>query len=290
MDSRILDYLRVHSMDERFHQAQSAMVVGDVEGLASLLDADPGLATALSQTSHPTLLQCLVLTMPPVDRLEELIDLLAGRGAELTDPLIAACGCNNERAVTKLLDLGAKIEGNGRWSPLEEALYFGHEAILSLLLRRGAVVDGLRTAAGVGDLEKVARCFDEQGMLTAAAGEIAWPFDNRAIPADLRRDRRQMLGNALVYAAAWGHVDVAKYLLDQGAQINLIPVGFDYAGTPLHYAAFQGRREMVDLLLQHGADPTVRDTKVDSLAEGWAEHSGHTDLAEYLRQARQHAE
>ncbi len=278
-------------MDEKFHPAQAALAAGDVENLASLLEADAGLAAAVSHAEdHPTLLQCLVLTMPPVDTLEKLIDLLADHGAELTDPLIAACGCNNERAVAKLLDLGARIEGNGRWSPLEEALYFGHEAILSLLLRRGAVADNLRTAAGVGDLEKVARCFDEQGMLTAAAGEIDWPFDHKAIPADLRRDRQQMLGNALVYAASWGRVEVAKYLLDQGAQVNLIPVGFDYAGTPLHYAAFQGRREMTDMLLQHGADPAVRDTKVDGLPEDWAEHFGHTDLAEYLRHARQRAE
>lgn len=278
-------------MDEKFHPAQAALAAGDVEDLASLLEADPGLAAAVSQAEdHPTLLQCLVLTMPPVDTLEDLIDLLADHGAGLTDPLIAACGCNNERAVAKLLDLGARIEGNGRWSPLEEALYFGHQAILSLLLWRGAVADNLRTAAGVGDLEKVARCFDEQGMLTAAAGEIAWPFDSKVIPADLRRDRQQMLGNALVYAASWGHVEVAKYLLDQGAQVNLIPVGFDYAGTPLHYAAFQGRRAMVDMLMQHGADPAVRDTKIDALAEDWAEHFGYTDLAEYLRHARQRAE
>jgi ankyrin repeat protein len=277
-------------MDTRFHPAQAALAAGDVEGLASLLKADPGLAAARSLTrGHPTLLQCLVLTMPPVDPLENLIDLLADHGAELTDPLVASCGIGNGRAVIKLLDLGARIDGNGRWSPLEEALYFGQEAVVSVLLQRGAVVDNLRTAAGLGDLEKVARCFDETGALTAAAGEIAWPFGNvlESFPADVRRDRQQMLGNALVYAASWGRIDVAKYLLDQGAQVNLIPAGFDYAGTPLHYAALQGRREMVELLLREGADPTVRDTKIKTLAEDWAEHGRHSDLAEYLRAARQ---
>ena len=110
-------------MDARFHSAQAALAIGDRERLASLLQADPELATARSQTSHPTLLQCLVLAMPPVDTLERLIDLLAACGAELTDPLIAASGIDNTRAVAKLLDLGAGINGNGRWSPLEEALY-----------------------------------------------------------------------------------------------------------------------------------------------------------------------
>ena len=77
-------------MDPRFHAAQAALADGDVERLKTLLAADPELATARSECSHPTLLQCLVLTMPPVDALEDLIDLLANHGAELTDPLIAA--------------------------------------------------------------------------------------------------------------------------------------------------------------------------------------------------------
>jgi hypothetical protein len=134
------------SVDPRFHPARATLAAGDVAGLAALLEADPGLAAAFSQAAdHSTLLQCLVLTMPPVDTLEALIDLRAAHGAELTDPLIAACGCDNIRAVTKLLDLDGKIAENGRWSPLEEALYSGHESIVSLLLQRGAVVESLRT-------------------------------------------------------------------------------------------------------------------------------------------------
>ena len=39
----------------------------------------------------------------------------------MTDPLIAACGMDNVRAIAKLLDRGARIEGNGRWSPLEDS-------------------------------------------------------------------------------------------------------------------------------------------------------------------------
>ena len=91
--------------------------------------------------------------MPPADTLESLIDLLAEHGAELTDPLIAASGMDNVRAMGKLLDLGANIEGNGRWSPLEEALYFGNGTALKLLLDRGASARNLRGAAGLGDMD-----------------------------------------------------------------------------------------------------------------------------------------
>jgi ankyrin repeat protein len=275
-------------MDARFHPAQEALAVGDVERLATLLTADPGLATARSQSSHPTILQCLVLNMPPVDALEDLIDLLADHGAELTDPLIAASGIDNVRAVAKLLDLGARIDGNGRWSPLEEALYWGNEASVSLLLGQGAAVKNLRTAAALGDLEAIARCFDDAGALTPGAGAVDWPF-GKPIPEDVRNDPRQILGNALIYASAWGRAEAVDRLLDRGAQVNLIPAGFDFAGTPLHYAALRGRRDMVDRLLQHGADPAVRDSKIGKLPEDWADHDGHKDLSEYLRLARQSA-
>jgi uncharacterized protein len=276
-------------MDARFHAAQAALAVGDVERLEALLKTEPGLATAQSESDHPTILQCLVLTMPPVDNLEALIDFLADHGAELTDPLIAASGMGNVRAVAKLLDRGALIEGNGRWSPLEEALYFGHPACVSLLMERGAPINNLRTAAGLGDMEKVAACFGERGALTSAAGEIASPFSQIPIAEDVRRDPRQIIGNALVFAAAWGQEAAAAYLLARGADVNTIPAGFDYSGTPLHYAALEGRREMVEFLLQHGADPSVRDTKIGKLAEDWADHGKHGDLAEYLRKARERA-
>ena len=273
-------------MDPRFQPAQAALVAGDLPALAALFAADPDLATAVSSRSHPTLLQCLVLTMPPVDNLEALIDFLVDHGAEVSGPLIAASGMNNVRAIAKLLDRGSCIHGNGHWSPLEEALYFGNPESVSLLLARGAPVSNLRTAAALGDMKKVASCFDETGALTPAAGEIEWPFRPSAIPEHDRRDPRQILGNALVHAAAWGRAEVVEFLFAHRAEVNLIPAGFDYAGTALHYAAFGGHRDLVDKLLRQGADPTILDTKIGKLPEDWAEHSGHHELAEYLRQVR----
>jgi uncharacterized protein len=277
-------------MEPRFHPAQAAMAAGDVDRLVELLTAEPDLARARSSRSHPTLLQCLVLSMPPVDTLEDMIRLLANHGAELAGPLVAAAGMNNLRAVTALLDLGAPVDGDEEWTPLEEALYWGHEDTVSLLLERGAAAGNLRTYAALGDMEAVACCFDQSGALTAAAGEIAWPFDRMKIPDDVKRDPDQIINNALVYAAAWGHADAVEFLLDHGAALNGIPAGFDYAGTPLHYAALNGRHETVTQLLRHGADVTIPDSKIGKLAEDWARHGGHDELAEQLQHVRMQAQ
>jgi ankyrin repeat protein len=81
-----------------------------------------------------------------------------------------------------------------------------------------------------------------------------------------------------------GHTESAKLLLQHGAEINVVPGGFDYAGTGLHYAALNGQQAMVEFLLQQGADRDVQDTKVGSTAAGWAEYGGHLELRDLLLQ------
>ena len=273
-------------MDLRFHPAQAALALGDVDKLAAVLTIDPTLAASRSSCGHPTLLQSLVLSSPPVPTLEPLINLLAAQGAELTGPLIAASGIDNLPAIAKLLDLGARIEGNGLWSPLEEALYWCQKSAASFLMSRGAPITNLRIASGLGDLNQIALCFNERGELTPAAGEVAWPWFENPIPDPPRRIPAQILANALVYAAAWDRPEAAKLLIDRGAQVNLIPAGFDFAGASLHYAALQGRRQMVDLLLTLGANPSLTDTKIGKLPEDWASHAGHASLAIHLQTVR----
>lgn len=59
---------------------------------------------------------------------------------------------------------------------------------------------------------------------------------------------------ALHCAAAAGHVDLVKWLLDKGANVTL----FRGHNTPLHSAAASGQLEVVRILLQHGADPEAK--------------------------------
>ena len=82
-----------------------------------------------------------------------------------------------------------------------------------------------------------------------------------------------------------GRVDAAECLLEHGARINAIPPGFDYAGTGLHYAAFNGHRPLVEYLLAHGADPRIKDKKVNGTAAGWADHAGFAEIKDLLEKA-----
>jgi len=286
-------------MDKKFHPAIEAMRAADVEKLRALVAADPSLATSRSSRSHPTLLQALVLDGKDKPKNIEMVQVLIDAGAELNEPLVAAASIDNRAAAEVLLDHGAAIDGTGGWSPLEEALYWDSRNTLALLLESGARVQNLRTAAGLGHTDLIESYFNADGSLKPEAGKIDWPFGSldsiacsnhdaagKQSLADRvnawSQDRQGIINNAFVYACMHGHIDVAKLLLDKGAELNVIPGGFDYAGTGLHYAALNGHRGMVEFLLAHGADRSIKDTKVSSTPSGWADHGGHSELRDLL--------
>jgi len=231
----------------------------------------------------------------------EMARVLIEAGAELNEPLVAAASINNHAVVKLLLDRGAAINGTGGWSPLEEALYWNSRDVIALLLERGAAVQNLRTAAGLGRTDLIEGYFNADGSLRPEAGKINWPWGGLETIAcsnfdqtgrqqladrvnEWSQDRQGIINNAFVYACMHGHIEAAKLLLQHEAEINVVPGGFDYAGTGLHYAALNGQRAMVEFLLQQGADRDVKDTKVGSTAAGWAEYGGQPELRDLLMQ------
>ena len=47
--------------------------------------------------------------------------------------------------------------------------------------------------------------------------------------------------------------------------------------TPLHFAAWAGRRETAELLVRHGAPLDARDGLNQDTPLGWATHNGQRD-------------
>ncbi|HEY6806373.1 MAG TPA: ankyrin repeat domain-containing protein [Pyrinomonadaceae bacterium] len=286
-------------MDVKFHPAISAIKSGDVNQLHKLIDADPSLATSRSTRSHPTLLQCVTLDTKGQPNSVALAKVLIAAGAELNEPFGAAASIDNRPVAELLLEHGAVVDGTGGWSPLEEALYWDSREVMDLLLARGAKIQNLRTAAGLGRMDLLPNYFDENDKLKPEAGTINWPWGDLDAIANSchsattkqslservsawQQDQQGIVNNAFVYACMHGHIEAAAFLLKKGAELNAIPGGFDFAGTGLHYAALNGHRAMVEFLLERGADRKILDTKVNSTAAGWAEHGGHLELRDLL--------
>jgi hypothetical protein len=77
-------------------------------------------------------------------------------------------------------------------------------------------------------------------------------------------------------AAAYARWDLVLGLVERGA-----PVGTS-GQTALHLAAGAGRLDVVPVLLDHGADPTVTDPEYRATPRQWAEFLGRPAMVEYL--------
>jgi len=93
-----------------------------------------------------------------------------------------------------------------------------------------ARADEIHEAVQSGNLEKV------KALVKLHAEWLISPDQNKKTP--------------LHVALESGHADIAKYLVDQGADINLKDKD---KNSPLHNAAYLGNLEIVDLLLKKGA-------------------------------------
>jgi ankyrin repeat protein len=83
---------------------------------------------------------------------------------------------------------------------------------------------------------------------------------------------------ALHAASFTGHLDVVQRLIDKGADLS---ARNDAQSTPLHVAAAGGQKAVVDLLISSGAQVDARDN-VGTTPLGYAAIRGHPDVAEAL--------
>jgi ankyrin repeat protein len=92
---------------------------------------------------------------------------------------------------------------------------------------------------------------------------------------------RQEVNRSLLIAALTGHKEIAKILLDNGAEVD---TRADDGRTPLMLAASKGDNDMVSLLLKAGADATLTD-KSGVSAPALAMSKGYKEVADRLHHA-----
>lgn len=182
-----------------------------------------------------------------------------------------------------MLERGTPVDGVASWTPLDEAIYWCQTDIARDLAGRGASMARLRRAAGLGDMDAIDGFFDAAGQLIAMAGPIASPWGQEGA-IDGGDASQNILDHAFVMAVNTRQADAATTLLARGARINAKPPGFHWNGTALHAACWRGDRDLVDWLLDEGADPSITDDMdgvgVDAIA--WARHHGNDHLIPLL--------
>lgn len=187
----------------------------------------------------------------PADLIAELLQHAAQHDLRRRARLLLAHGADPNRPALHPLYLGR--------TPYQEAMRNGNLEIAGLLEAAGASTSGIDA---VGRL--VARVMAGQTIDARAEADL--------LPQAIARDPA-----AIVRAAELGRVVAVRRLAELGWDVHART-----RGTALHEAAFRGNEQLVDVLLELGADPNIRDVQFNGTPAGWAHHGGHAALAERL--------
>lgn len=176
--------------------------------------------------------------------------------------------------VDVLVDFGAELNGvENNGSPLMTALRFHYPLAAEALARRGARVDNVITAAALGMADSVDAFVTDTGELRPEVplAQVRWPR--------LPRDPRIHLGYALTWAATWGRKAVVELMLRKGVD----PGGKDDDATALHFAAAHGHMDIARLLLEYGASLEARNSYGGTVLSGtlWYMHHAPVPGVDY---------
>lgn len=194
--------------------------------------------------------------------------------AKLTEALTEAARKGDLNRVRALLDSGADADSHDPASGLgaiHAAAEHGRTEVVALLLDRGAQVN-------------VARGFVRYTPLRAAIAnkpqvEVVKLLLSRWADPNAPSDHFTHLGGV----AFLGDVEVARLLLDAKADVNSQRNA--QKRTALMWAAARGHAAVAKLLLERGADPSLRDEEGATAME-IAEAAGKDDVVAVLRNAR----
>jgi ankyrin repeat protein len=217
---------RLHGASPRGEAIGQAIRARDVATVRALLDASPELLHAGDPRSNQPI-HWAVMT-----RQLELIDELLARGADIN-----AARQDGARPI-QLTNGDYHYRG---WRDVPKDVTTTPAEVLEHLRARGAYVD-ICTAASIGDLPRVRALLDEDPSLANRVSEYVTYYVGSGAP--------------LKNAAARGHLEVVRLLLERGAEPNLPEEGIAPHGHALYSAVYNGHHEIARLLLEHGAYPS----------------------------------
>jgi len=164
-------------------------------------------------------------------------------------PLHHAAESGHLETAQYLLEHGADINATDGttqyYTPLLTAIRSGRLSLIELFIQKGADTSAVD---GAGEtLINVAADFGHVDILKYLLGK------------GFSVNSASLIHTPLIAASESGHIEAVKFLLESGAQVNAVPEA--RKDTALHVAAETGNEALLKLLLQHKADPSLKNTE-----------------------------
>ncbi len=246
---------RLRPLDiESFELAADAIANGNAQVLRDLLEANPYFNKARSTRPH----RCALMNYIGVNGFEgerqkspenavEIIEVLLAHGCDPDVLCYTYRGGPGENTLGLLLSSGVV-------SSAEQQM-----AMVRALVKGGATI-----GAGYRLLFK---------LLDASESDTV---DDVVSSIDMNDDS---VREAFFALGTNRELSLMEKLINAGFDVD---VTNELEQTALHWAALNGDETFVDWLLEHGADPTLREMQFDGTCAGWADAGGHVELAKRL--------
>jgi ankyrin repeat protein len=230
-------YASLHGASPRGEAVAAAIRDRDLGRVKGLLDAEPDLLHAGDERGNRPIHWATMTRQP------EMIDELLARGADVN-----ARRPDGARPI-QLTNGDYRFRG---WRDVPQDWPVTPAQVLAHLRARGADVD-ICTAAGIGDLDRVRELLDQDPSLANRVSEYVTYYQGSGAP--------------LKNAAARGHLEIVKLLLERGADPNLPEEGIAPHGHALYSAVANKHHDVAKLLLEHGAYPNPAvESSADALS------------------------
>lgn len=214
-----------HGVSAKGEIIAAAIRERDLAKVKSLLDASPEILHASDAFSNQPIHWAVM------SRQIDMIDELLARGADIN-----AQRFDGARPI-HLFNGDYHYRG---WQHVPPDTTTSPREVLTHLLARGAYYD-ICTAAHMGDMERVKVLVDQDPSLANRVSDYVTYYLGS--------------GSPLRNAAARGHIEIVKLLLERGADPNLPEEGIAPRGGALYSAVYGGHFEIARLLLEKGAYP-----------------------------------